>query len=103
MFAPYEWVQWMKEEKDAGAWKVITEAREGGTAGIFTPDGGMRTGLIAEIAHAVDFRELVWEAPTKAAQAWFVKHSARRSTSATSRPRRSSRSRRSGSACAATR
>jgi phosphosulfolactate synthase len=74
VFAPYEWVQWIKEEKDAGAWKVITEAREGGTAGIFRPDGQMRTGLIAEIEHSVDFHDLVWEAPTKSSQAWFVKH-----------------------------
>ena len=74
VFAPYEWVQWIKEEKDAGAWKVITEAREGGTAGIFRPDGGMRTGLIAEIEHSVDFHDLVWEAPTKSSQAWFIKH-----------------------------
>src|SRR6478609_3653443 len=61
VFAPYQWVQWIKEEKDAGAWKVITEAREGGTAGIFRPDGAMRTGLIAEIDHAVDFHDLIWE------------------------------------------
>ncbi|MGZ4290101.1 MAG: phosphosulfolactate synthase [Gaiellaceae bacterium] len=74
VFAPYEWVQWIKEEKEAGAWKVITEAREGGTAGIFRSDGDMRTGLIAEIEHAVDFHDLVWEAPTKKSQAWFVKH-----------------------------
>jgi phosphosulfolactate synthase len=74
VYAPYEWVEWIKEEKDAGAWKVITEAREGGTAGIFRADGDMRTGLIAEIEHAIDFRDLVWEAPTKASQAWFVKH-----------------------------
>jgi phosphosulfolactate synthase len=73
VFAPYEWVDWMKEEKDAGAWKVITEAREGGTAGIFRSDGDMRTGLIAEIAHSIDFHDIVWEAPTKASQAWFVK------------------------------
>jgi phosphosulfolactate synthase len=73
VFAPYEWVQWIKEEKEAGAWKVITEAREGGTSGIFRSDGDMRTGLIAEIAHTIDFRDLVWEAPTKASQAWFVK------------------------------
>src|SRR5512145_3302290 len=38
VFAPYQWVQWIKEERDAGAWKVITEAREGGTAGIFRKD-----------------------------------------------------------------
>jgi phosphosulfolactate synthase len=74
VFAPYEWVEWIKEEKDAGAWKVITEAREGGTAGIFRSDGEMRTGLIAEIEHSIDFHDLVWEAPTKASQAWFVKH-----------------------------
>jgi phosphosulfolactate synthase len=72
-YAPYLWVEWIKEEKDAGAWKVITEAREGGTAGIFRPTGEMRTGLVDEIAHSIDFHELVWEAPTKAAQAWFIK------------------------------
>src|SRR6059058_6329855 len=43
VFAPYQWVQWIKEEKEAGAWKVITEAREGGSAGIFDSSGGMRT------------------------------------------------------------
>jgi phosphosulfolactate synthase len=74
VFAPYEWVEWIKEEKDAGAWKVITEAREGGTAGIFRPSGEMRTGLVDEIAHSIDFHDLVWEAPTKASQAWFIKH-----------------------------
>ena len=74
VFAPYEWVEWIKEEKDAGAWKVITEAREGGTSGIFRSDGQMRTGLIAEIEHSIDFHDLVWEAPTKSSQAWFVKH-----------------------------
>jgi phosphosulfolactate synthase len=73
VFAPYEWVEWIKEEKDAGAWKVITEAREGGTAGIFRPSGEMRTGLVDEIAHSIDFDDLVWEAPTKASQAWFIK------------------------------
>ncbi len=74
VFAPYEWVQWIKEEKAAGAWKVITESREGGTAGIFRPSGEMRTGLVDEIAHEIDFHDLVWEAPTKASQAWFIKH-----------------------------
>jgi phosphosulfolactate synthase len=74
VFAPYEWVEWIKEERAAGAWKVITEAREGGTAGIFRPSGEMRTGLVDEIAHSIDFHDLVWEAPTKASQAWFIKH-----------------------------
>jgi phosphosulfolactate synthase len=72
-YAPYLWVQWIKEELEAGAWKVITEAREGGTAGIFRPNGEMRTGLIDEIVHDIDVNELIFEAPTKASQAWFVK------------------------------
>jgi phosphosulfolactate synthase len=68
-----EWTRWLREELDAGAWKVITEAREGGTAGIFDSSGGMRTELIAEIADAVGLEDLLFEAPTKAAQAWFIK------------------------------
>jgi phosphosulfolactate synthase len=68
-----EWTQWLNEELEAGAWKVITEAREGGTAGIFDSSGGMRTELIREIAGAVGPANIVFEAPTKAAQAWFVK------------------------------
>ncbi len=72
-FAPYLWVQWIKEELEAGAWKVITESRESGTAGIFRPTGEMRTGLIDEIAHEIDVNDLIFEAPTKDAQAWFVK------------------------------
>jgi phosphosulfolactate synthase len=72
--APYLWVEWLREELDAGAWKVITESREGGSAGIFRPSGEMRTGLVDEIAHTIDSRDIVWEAPTKASQAWFVKH-----------------------------
>ncbi len=72
--APYLWVQWMREELDAGAWKVIAEGREGGTAGIYRPTGELRTGLVDEIEHSLDFHDLIWEAPTKASQAWFVKH-----------------------------
>ncbi|HET6682152.1 MAG TPA: phosphosulfolactate synthase [Gaiella sp.] len=74
VFAPYQWVAWIKEELEAGAWKVITEGREGGTAGIFRSDGDMRTGLIDEIAHEVSVDDVLFEAPTKASQAWFVKH-----------------------------
>ena len=74
VYAPYQWVAWIREELDAGAWKVITEGREGGTAGIFRPDGDMRTGLLEELAHELQLDELIFEAPTKSAQAWFVKH-----------------------------
>src|SRR4051812_9404979 len=74
VFAPYQWVQWLKEELDAGAWKVITEGREGGTSGIFRADGDMRTGLLEEIAHEIAVDDVIFEAPTKSSQAWFVKH-----------------------------
>jgi phosphosulfolactate synthase len=72
-FSSDEWTSWLREELDAGAWKVITEARETGSSGIFTKGGEMRTELIADIGAAVDLDDLIFEAPTKAAQAWFVK------------------------------
>ena len=89
VFAPYQWVEWIKEELDAGAWKVITEAREGGTAGIFRPSGEMRTGLVDEIAHAVDARRPHLRGADEGL-AGVVREAvrARASTSATSRPKR---------------
>src|SRR5207245_6193641 len=60
-YAPEEWTQWLREELEAGAWKVITEARESGTAGIFDSSGGMRTELIGEIASAVGIENVVFE------------------------------------------
>jgi phosphosulfolactate synthase len=74
VYAPYQWVEWIKEELEAGAWKVITEGREGGTAGIYRPTGEMRTGLVDEIVHEIAVDHLIFEAPTKSSQAWFVKH-----------------------------
>ena len=68
-----EYTEWIKEELDAGAWKVITEGREGGSSGIYRPTGEMRTGLVDEIAHEIAVEDLIFEAPTKGAQAWFVK------------------------------
>ena len=87
-------MQWLKEDLEAGAWKVITEAREGGTAGIFRSSGDMRTGLIDEIVHELDLADIVFEAPTTRSQAWFIQKYGPTSTSGTSRPRKSSRSRR---------
>ncbi len=72
-FSSEEWTQWLREELDAGAWKVITEAREGASSGIFTSGGEMRTDLVEEIGSAVDLDDVIFEAPTKAAQVWFVK------------------------------
>ena len=71
-FAPEQWVEWIREELDAGAWKVVTEGREGGTSGVFRPSGEMRTDLVEEIAAGVERSELLFEAPTKASQAWFI-------------------------------
>jgi phosphosulfolactate synthase len=73
VYAPYQWVEWIKEELGAGAWKVITEGREGGTAGIYRPTGEMRTGLVDEITHEIPVDSLLFEAPTKSSQAWFIK------------------------------
>jgi len=67
-----QWTQWLREELAAGAWKVITEAREGGTAGIFDSSGGMRTELIGDIAREVGPKSVIFEAPSKAAQTWFI-------------------------------
>jgi phosphosulfolactate synthase len=73
IMAPYRWVQEIEAELEAGAWKVIAEARESGTAGIFRPDGEVRMGLIDEIAHAIDHAHLIFEAPQRAQQVWFIR------------------------------
>jgi phosphosulfolactate synthase len=72
-YAPEQWVSWIREELDAGAWKVVTEGREGGTAGVYQPSGEMRTGLVEEIVANVDPSDLLFEAPTKASQVWFIR------------------------------
>jgi phosphosulfolactate synthase len=73
IMAPYKWVEQIERELSAGAWKVIAEARESGTAGIFRPDGEVRMGLIDEIAHEIDPEKLLFEAPQKDQQVWFVR------------------------------
>jgi phosphosulfolactate synthase len=72
-FSSDQWTSWLREELDAGAWKVITEARESGSSGIFTKAGEMRTELLGEIGEAVELDDVIFEAPTKASQIWFVK------------------------------
>jgi phosphosulfolactate synthase len=74
VFAPYQWVAWIKEERAAGAWKVIMEARESGTAGIYRGSGEVRSGLIDEIEHEIGTEDLIFEAPQKSQQAWFIRH-----------------------------
>ncbi len=73
IMAPYRWVELIQGELEAGAWKVVAEGRESGTAGIFRHDGEARMGLIDEIVHAVPIEALVFEAPQKAQQVWFLK------------------------------
>jgi phosphosulfolactate synthase len=73
IMAPYRWVEQIQAELEAGAWKVITESRETGSAGIYRPDGEVRMGLIDEIAHRVDVDKLLFEAPRKEQQVWFLK------------------------------
>ncbi|ADB36770.1 phosphosulfolactate synthase [Spirosoma linguale] len=70
---PYKWIQLMKAELEAGAWKVIGEAREGGTVGLFRSSGEVRQGLVEEILTQVPFESILWEAPQKEQQVWFVK------------------------------
>jgi phosphosulfolactate synthase len=73
IMAPYRWVEQIQAELEAGAWKVIAEARETGTAGIFRPDGEVRMGLIDEIVHAIPPERILFEAPLKDQQVWFVR------------------------------
>ena len=73
VMAPYRWVEQIRAELAAGAWKVVAEARESGNAGIYRPDGEVRMGLIDEIAHDIDPDAIVFEAPRKAQQVWFLR------------------------------
>jgi phosphosulfolactate synthase len=70
---PYRWVEMMGDELEAGAWKVIAEGRETGTAGIFRPTGEVREGLIDEIVHGIDSARIMFDAPRKHQQVWFVR------------------------------
>jgi phosphosulfolactate synthase len=72
IMAPYVWVEQIERDLEAGAWKVIAEARESGTAGIYRADGEVRTGLIDEIVHAVDAEKLIFEAPRREQQVWLL-------------------------------
>ena len=70
---PYKWIELMQKELQAGAWKVIGEAREGGNVGLFRSSGEVRSGLVQEILTKIPFEKIIWEAPQKAQQVWFIK------------------------------
>jgi phosphosulfolactate synthase len=74
VYTPDQWVEMMKSELDAGSVKVIAEARETGTIGIYNDDGSLNLDLINSISKNVGFHNVLWEAPQKSQQAWFIKN-----------------------------
>lgn len=73
LIAPYKWIELMQEELAAGSWKVIAESREGGNVGIYNKVGDVRSDLIDEILTKIPNEDIVWEAPKKPQQVWFIK------------------------------
>ena len=67
-----DWIKFMKKELDAGSWKVIAEAREGGNVGVFYKNGLVKNDLIQEITKQISVTEILWEAPQKNQQVWFI-------------------------------
>ena len=74
IYSPEEWVEMMKSELKAGSVKVIAEARESGTTGIYNEDGSINAKIITAISENVRLENVIWEAPLKSQQAWFIKH-----------------------------
>ena len=67
-----EWIKKMTSELEAGSYKVIAEARESGTIGIYDSTGGAKTDMIQHISNEVGQANVIWEAPQKAQQVWFI-------------------------------
>jgi phosphosulfolactate synthase len=72
LMAPYRWVALIREALEAGAAQVVCEGRADGSAGVFRPDGEVRTGLIDEVVHEIDIERLIFEAPQRHQQIWFI-------------------------------
>ncbi len=72
--APARWIEMMQKELQAGSFKVIGEARETGNVGIYRATGKAHVALINRILAKVQADKLLWEAPLKAQQVWFIKH-----------------------------
>lgn len=70
---PYQWINLMRAELEAGSWKVIGEAREGGNVGLFRSSGEVRSELVQEILTEIPFEKIIWEAPQKSQQVFFIK------------------------------
>jgi phosphosulfolactate synthase len=69
---PNKWKNMMKAELEAGSWKVIAEARESGNVGIYRPNGSAHVSLISKILEVIPKDKILWEAPQKAQQVWFI-------------------------------
>jgi phosphosulfolactate synthase len=74
IIAPGRWIEMMQKELQAGAFKVIGEARESGNVGIYRATGKAHVALINKILAKVQADKLLWEAPIKSQQVWFIKH-----------------------------
>jgi len=74
LLAPYRWVELIRHALDAGATKVVCEGRATGDAGMYRPNGEPREGLIDEIVHELPSARLIFEAPLKHQQVWFIHH-----------------------------
>jgi phosphosulfolactate synthase len=74
LIAPAKWISMMKAEIEAGSWKVIAEARESGNVGIYRPNGSAHVVLVNRILNKIPSDRILWEAPIKSQQAWFIKH-----------------------------
>jgi len=74
IYTPEEWVAMMKAELEAGSVKVIAEARESGTTGIYNADGSANKAIISAISDNVKLDNVIWEAPLKSQQVWFIKN-----------------------------
>lgn len=73
IMAPYQWIELMTAELDAGSAYVIAEARESGNIGIYRDSGEVRQGLVQELLTKIPAEKILWEAPQKAQQTWFIK------------------------------
>ncbi|MCC6257391.1 MAG: phosphosulfolactate synthase [Chitinophagaceae bacterium] len=69
---PYKWIEYMKAELEAGSSYVIAEAREAGNVGIYRGTGEVREGLVQEILTQIPGERIIWEAPQKAQQLYFL-------------------------------
>ena len=74
LLAPYRWVELIRDALEAGATKVICEGRATGDAGMYRPNGEPREGLIDEVVHELPSAQLIFEAPLKHQQVWFIRH-----------------------------